>query len=288
MVNIVNQALTPYLGEPDVVPAEQILETSSPTLSPFLGNNTAFPIGTVRKKFNVEKQALKQDLSPTLSILYSTPLPPAPPAGAPLVYSTPVPVPDAPLVTPSLVVPTNPSIINVTPVGNFETQPSQAEQDYVIGKVVDAATKGAPTSTTTTLMLTMAPGSYSLDAFGIDLAGKSLKFVTGGPYVNTSNVRTIILAQGLVIFVPNQDANGNSFDWAGSRGPGPGVIIEFDTARSDSENVFAPGAPLQVTIPAFTAAPTGAPPLVSPTSPEFVDVMDQELTNGFPQIVNIV
>ena len=141
------------------------------------------------------------------------------------------------------------------------------------------------------VVLTIAPGQLlATTPRRESLAGESLKFVTGGPYVNPSNVRTVVLAQGLAVWCRSRTQNGR---WFGLRPEASrtrtGVVIEFDTARSDSGNVFAPEAPLQVTVPGFTAAPTGAPPLVSPTLPEFVDVIDRKTRpNGFPGCVNIV
>jgi hypothetical protein len=263
LINIVNQALTPFLGD---------LEAK----------DTGSPAEVVR----VIDQALPGVLVPKDTLLYPTPIAPQAQQGPPLMLSPTVLVPNPPLTTPGAAVPTNPSIINVTPVGNYQTQASMALRNYTIASIVDVSTGLPPTNDSATLQIVLA-GGPSLDTYGLDLTGRILQFTSGGPYITTLPTRPITFASGLVMVVPNNDANGNPFDWSGGQGPAIGNTVQFDTARTNSENVFGPGEPINLTIPKQTAVATGAPPVIGPTT-IVVDVMDQELTNGNPMIVHIV
>jgi hypothetical protein len=289
VVNVINQALPPYLGDIDAVldgTAPEIPRIIEQALEPYLGEKNVL-LGSIPAIVDVSKQALPQVLLNKNVLLFPTPIGPEPPAGNPLIMSPTVLVPNVPVTTPSAQVPPNPSIINVTPVGNYETQQSQATQNYTIVSIVDVSTGQAPTNNTQTLQITLS-GGQPLEKYGIDLTGNSLSFTSGGPYLTTLPVRTITFAQSLTMMVPNQDADGNPFDWSGGHGPGPGDTVQFSTARTNSENVFGPGEPLNVVTPTQTATPSSAPPLISPSSPVVVNVMDQELTQGQPMIVHII
>jgi len=263
VTNIINQALPPYLGD---------LES----------RDTGSPVEVVR----VIDQALPADLVSRDTLHYPTPIAPQLQPGIPLVLSPTTLIPNPPVTIPSAALPTNPSIINVTPVGNYQTQASQALHNYIIASIVDVSTGLPPTNTSSTLQIVLT-GGPSLDTYGLDLTGRVVQFTTGGPYTTTLPTRVITFASGLIIVVPNQDANGNPFDFSGGHGPAIGNTLQFDTARTNSENVFGPGEPINLVIPTQTATPSGAPPQIGPATID-VDVMDQELTNGFPMIVHIV
>lgn len=263
LINIINQALTPFLGDNDVL-----------------------EIGSAPEIVNVSSQALPAVLTPKDSLLFPTPIAPQAPQGAPLVISKTVLYPNPPLMSPQAAVPTNPSIINVTPVGNYQTQAGLALHNYTIATVTDVSTGLAPTDTSDTIQIILT-GGPSLNTYGLDLTGRTLQFLTGGPYTTTLPVRVVTFASGLVMVVPNKDANGNPFNWSGGQGPAPGNTVQFDTARTNSENVFGPGEPINLVIATQNTVATGAPPLLGPAT-IVVDVADQELTNGNPMIVHIV
>jgi hypothetical protein len=271
LINIVNQALTPYLGDLQ-----------------------ARATGSAAEVVRVIDQALPAVLVPKDSLLYPTPIAPQAPVGAPLIISKTVLYPNPPMTSPSAAAstkPTNPSIINVTPIGNYQTQTDLALHNYTIASIVDVATGLAPTNDSATLQIILT-GGPSLDTYGLDLTGRSLQFVTGGPYTDasgkgTQSVRIVTYASGLVMVVANKDINGNPFDWAGGHGPAAGNVVQFNTARTNSENVFGPGQPLNMVVATQKTTPVGAPPLIGPAT-VVVNVRDQELTNGSPLIVHIV
>jgi hypothetical protein len=269
VINIINQALSPYLGD---------LEAKD--------------TGSAPEIVRVIDQALPPVLVPKDTLLYPTPIAAQAQPGLPLVMSPTVLVPNPPVTIPKGSVPTSPSIINVTPVGNYQTQASRAMQTYTIAAIIDVQTLLPPTNDSDTLQITLT-GGPSLDTYGLDLTGRTLQFTSGGPYTtddpNTSTlpVRIVTYASGFVMVIPNKDIYGKPFNWAGGHGPAVGNTVQFDTARTNSENVFGPGQPINLVIPTETATPSGAPALIGPAT-VVVDVMDQELTNGNPMIVHIV
>jgi hypothetical protein len=289
VTNVIYQALRPYLGDFEAIiggTGPEVAKIIEQALEPFLGENDVLQTGTPPEIVNVIDQALPPVLTPQNSMLFPTPIGPQQQPGTPLVVSPTISVPNPPVTTPSAAVPTNPSIINVTPVGNFETQQSQALENYTIVSVVDVSTGLPPTNDSATLRITLT-GGPSLDSYGIDLTGNTLQFTSGGPYTTTLPVRIINLVSGFTVSVPNQDTDGNTFDWTGGHSPAPGDTVQFSTARYNSENVFGPGEPLNLVIPTNTTTPVSPPPLIGPATIE-VDVMDQELTSGFPMIVHII
>lgn len=265
LINIINQALTPSLNDPDTK-----------------------VMGSAPEVVRVIDQALPAVLTPKDSLLFPTPIAPQAQPGTPLIISKTVLYPNPPVISPQASVPTNPSIINVTPVGNYQTQAGLAAHNYTIAAITDVSTGLPPTDTSDTLQIVLA-GGPSLDTYGLDLTGRILQFVTGGPYTTTQTTRPITYASGLVMVVANKDANGAPFNWSGGQGPAAGNVVRFDTARTNSENVFGPGEPINIVVPLqqTTVAHDWTPPLIGPAT-VVVNVMDQELTNGNPMIVHIV
>ena len=245
---------------------------------------------------NVIYQAFKPTLAANVEAFPTPPLEPSLAAlqGEPLVISPLDPIPNAPTIEVSdQLSPPNPSQIDVTSVRNFETEPNKAEQVYTIATVVDAATLGAPSTSSDGLLITFASGASLLE-YGLDLTTKLLYFLTGavgvagairpitafGSYRNGSNV---VALGPLSLIVPNKDVDGNPFNWP--TGPTMGDTVQFDTARTVAASVYGPeGGPT-------TVVPSTIPidienGVVTALSTKYVVVMNQNPPAGLvPTII---
>jgi hypothetical protein len=209
--------------------------------------------------------------------------------GAPFSMSPANLVPNAPNITPETFPSINPSFITVSPTGiNYETQPNKAVRTYTIASVVDARTLLPPTATTESLLITFVAG-LPLQTYGLDLMNRILTFTSGLWLIPAAPFPERLITQvvgALTLAVPNTSIDGQSaFTWPGG-GPAAGNTVTFDTARTNSENIFGPGSGDLVTVPG--PAPFLDTKGVLVPAPFDVNVSEQETVNGIPIEVHIV
>jgi hypothetical protein len=241
---------------------------------------------------NVAMQAFAPNLAVDAFVFPTPPLNPtlAAAQGVPFSMSLADLIPTVgPTITPETFPSINPSFVTVSPTGNnYETQPNKAIRTYTIASVVDARTLLAPDAATQSLLITFVAG-LPLQTYGLDLANRLLTFLTGAwiPANTPYPERLIVQVVGaLSLTVPNASPDGQSaFTWPVG-GPTAGDTVMFDTARTNSENIFGPGGGDLITVPAPPPFIDTTGVLVGPTIDVFVS--DQETTNGTPIEVHIV
>lgn len=194
--------------------------------------------------------------------------------------------------------PSNPKDFIVTDMGSLETSTAEADVEYTIVSVVDAATGGAPTESSENLLITLS-GGPALTSFGIDLTNRQLLFPTvqNLPPPPPASVATSVPSRPiysvgqLVVIVPNIDNSATPpapFPWLTGAPyvPQAGGKVTVDTARFDAQAAYL------VTGGSQDVTPETLPlPIDTETSEGGeiinVNVAEQQLTNGTPLEIHL-
>lgn len=244
------------------------------------------------------------DVNPTSQAFAPAPLVnpfPIPPPASPIPFlpasqsAPPVPV-QFEIIPPAIDVdlanqpgtPTDAPTYVVTDVGSLGTVVQESKQEYVIDQVHDYDTGGVPTTTSVNIKITLQHfgNERPLTSYGVSISGRVVTFVSG-PWIpaptsfNGPPQRTISLYDDFTIVIPNNDTDGNPFNYPFS-GPDYGDKIEIDVAWQSGQIVSRNLGQVQDVIPQTNPLMPELGTVQTDLPIQEIDVTNQETVVGTP------